>query len=278
MPEAEPKGHVASEECRLGEGQRRARIVSSGFDTEGQRLATAKKVPLRKIDCKRKSGVIVVGAAERQQSGGLLLHIDVHDDLVGSGPGAGVHRRGPEKPERPDSFGSVANLARIEWIALHRRELAADDPVQRGLVAADVDALHEYSGPAHKRKLDVERKIAFVSGDDGVDAQEIEPLLQGKSLQTRDLLVNQGRRPGVSGTDAQSAFVFGKIGIVKLARKRNLANRVLLAFANCERHESRVALARQFHGRVENLDVDITARAIEIDEELAVKGNPLRNV
>ena len=99
-----------------------------------------------------------------------------------------------EEIERPNTFRAFADFPGVERIAFSNAELLADHAVKRRGVALNIDALNEHTRATHDGKLDIKRQVAFVAGHTRVDAHKVMPLLERKTLETGDGVLNDQRR------------------------------------------------------------------------------------
>ena len=98
-----------------------------------------------------------IGQPEAERAGRLFLDIDVDDDLVGGGAGFRIDLCFRKEAQCTDAFGGLANFARVEGVAFHSAELAADDLIKRGGVAFDVDAFDKDPLAADDGEFDIQQ-------------------------------------------------------------------------------------------------------------------------
>ena len=174
-----------------------------------------------------------------------------------------------------DTFSGLTDFTRVEGVAFGRAELATDHLIKGGGIALDVDAFHEHPIATREHEFDVQSLIAFVARQHRFDAHEVQALVQGQGFHAGDVVFNQ--RGGIDNARAQTLRV-GKLRLVQTFDGRDRADRpdaILLAFAHGDRHKARVPLGGQLTRGVQHLDVDISARQVEIAQELLVQLQPL---
>ena len=139
--EVESGGERAIEEPGLGEAQLSLLDVGARADLDGGKPAAAQEVVLREIDGAEDAVRRGEAAADREEAGRPLRHVDVDDDLRLVGPGRRVHLDLFEVAEVGEALLAALQLPQRENLALGHLQLAAQDLVLAADVARDVDPL-----------------------------------------------------------------------------------------------------------------------------------------
>ena len=271
----EAEGQITAQEGRLDEGDPAIGVVEAERDVEHQRLAAAQEVTLREARRQPDTGGEVVGRPEAQGAGGLFLDRDIDDHLIRGTAFTGAHLGGGKQVQGADAFGRLADLARVEGIALDDAELAADHPVKRAGVAGDVDALDEDARPPHQLEFDIQRQLAVVAADHRLDPHEGQPLAGGQLFHPRDGVVHVLGGIDLAAADTGERGEFGGVHTGQIGGGGDFTETELLALADVEGDEEGVALARKFRGHREHLEIDIAARLVEIAQDPAVEGDAI---
>ena len=154
--EADREGPV--EEPGLGEADDALLGLRAGADPRRRFPALPEEVALRDVDRPEEAVDGREAAADREQAGRPLDHVDVHDDLRLVGAGRRRDVDGFEKAEVEQPLARPLHLLQREELALHERDLAAQDLVLAAHVADDVDPLDVDLGPFVDLEDDVHRR------------------------------------------------------------------------------------------------------------------------
>ena len=275
VPKLPAELQVAVKEGRFDEGEPARLVVHPAGEVEADILPAAQEVRFAEANQKANAVRHAVGGPEVERAGGLFLDIHVDDDLIAGRALTGVHIGLVEEVERADAFGGLADLTRVEGVALHGAELAPDDLVERRGVALDIDPFNEHARPLGQREGHVKRLVFRVAGDARFDRKEVQPLLQRDVFHPRDRGVDRGRRIGHTRTDADRLFILRRIDTVILAHDTDGVDLVAQPLTHAVGEEEAFAVAGIFLRHGKDLKVDEAAFAVEIGQQLLVEFDPV---
>ena len=268
-----PEPYIAAQERGFGKHDFRVRVVRRRPDLKAQELTTAKEVALGETGGQTGTVGDRIGQTEGQRSGRLLFHIHIDDHVAGGAALAGLDTDVAKEAKRADALGGLADLSRVERVALDRVELTTDHAVQRGRVALDVDTFDKDTFTTRHNEFDVQGQIAVVAGHARVNTDEIHALLHGQTFQTGKVVFHDGRRIGLAGFDVQGVQIDIGVDLRQIAADRDLTECELLTFLDVKGDQERIAAAGQFRGDRQDLKIDIAPRHVKIAQDLFVEFN-----
>ena len=267
----EAKGDIAAKEGRIGKHQPRIHTAGAALHRYVQTLAPAQKVWLGKAQIGAKAVRHAKSQSKADRTRRLLGHRDLDHGLTRRIAVCRIHRDIGKEAQRPDAFGGAAYLRRVQGIALDRGELAAHHRIERGGVAFDINPLHEHPLAAHDGKGHVQRAIPVVARDARIDADKVQPLGNRQIFHRGRVVVDHGRRIGNAAAQPADLVKLCRINPLHFRDRRNLADLEAAAFLDREGQKGRLTVPRIFGGGVQDLEVDIAARQIEIRQQLFIQ-------
>ena len=167
--QVEACGEGSIEEPGLGEAD--GALLGAGAPAQAKEHlpAPAEEIVLGEVEGAEGAVLGAVAAANGEEAGRLLRHLDVDDDLV-----LGGARRRPrlhlvEVVQVAQLLLRPGELLGGEQVPLVHGDLAAQDLLLAAGVARDIDALDEDLGPFGDLEGDVDLPVRYVQGDLGID-------------------------------------------------------------------------------------------------------------
>ncbi len=207
----------------------------------------------------------------------MFDHVHINDNLAGRAAFANFDLCSFKETERADAFCAFADFARVEGIALNRAELATDDAIQCGCVSFNVDPLDKDAGSTGQDKFDIQRQITVIARDPRLGTQEVDPLADCERLKSSDRVFDKRWIVDNAGAQTQDIAELIRVCLRHLAGDGNVAKGELLAFGDINNKEHTIAFFGDFGVGAVDPHIDITARQVEIAQDLAVELQPVLN-
>ena len=240
-----------------------------------QRLTAAKEVALGKADVQTQTGRGPIAGPKAERARGRFGHGYFHHFLVGGCAGHVIDLHVVKEPQRLDAFGGLGNLTRVQRIAFDSAELAAHNGIQRGCVAFNINAFHKDARAFDNRKGHIHSACTLVARHARFDRDKVQTLFQRQRFQRLDIALNDGGRIGHARAQAAQFVVVGRINAFDFRDRFDLTHGEALAFGNGEGHKGGVTFARIGGPRIQDLEIQIAPRQIEICQHLLIGFKPI---
>mmetsp|Transcript_18249 Transcript_18249/g.28808 ORF Transcript_18249/g.28808 Transcript_18249/m.28808 type:complete len:530 (+) Transcript_18249:3065-4654(+) len=273
--QVQAKRDIAAQQIGLHETDAIAFRIFRRREGQTKCLATAQKVALGKADREAKAVIDRIGATKVQRAGWFLFDIHIDHHLIRTRPLAGVHIGGGKEIKHADAFCRVSDFARVEGVAFGNLELSAQDAVQRGCVALNIDPLHEHARATAEDQFHIQRQVAVVADHARLNPQEINTVPLALHLKAGHLGLDQGWGIDNTGAHLDDVLIDVHVNLRQIAGNRYFAKLELLTFLNIEHEEKAVTLFGQFGIGTQGAEIDIAARRIKVPQHLFVEFDPV---
>ena len=241
-------------------------------------MTTAKEVLLTEGRQKTEASIGVKVRTKGQRPSGGFVDVHINDNLIIGRPTTGLNIGVGKEAKRTDTFSGFTNGTRVKGIALYFAELLAHHTVERGVVAFNVDTLHENAFAAYQRIGHIKRKVAVISGNARFDLNKLKAALQRQTLQTGNVVFDIKRRVGRARTGPNGLLEFFEVGFGDFRNDINRAKVELLPLFNVKGNQIGITATGQLNVHIINGEVDIATRLIEVGQNAFIEINAVRNV